>query len=196
MDVPKLDDQLRFYFERQKVIDQWAELPKRGQQFANEFFQSLASAVKLRADGFGVRCETWPIGSDQIVGLFRPDWIGPGDVPRVTVALGWTRDIASFVGDGTPWVGIRVRRSDPHEATSAHVVPILLAADGIDPAGDPYVKDQLWPRWRDVPSTTERFWEHLDAYGQELIDALFAAWDAASPVLDGAMRSAPSLPTD
>jgi hypothetical protein len=193
MDAPRLDDRLRFYFERQEFIDQWAQLPKLGMRFANDFYCSLEDPVSEWAKVVGVLSRRWAIGKTEVIGLFREDWLGSDGQPRVTVVLGWQRDEASFVGDGKPWVGIRVRRSGDHRSTWNLLVPAIAGAESLEEIGEFDVKDEVWPRWRYLPANQEDFWDHLDDVSAHLTSALFAAWDLAAPVLDEAMASAPSL---
>lgn len=191
MTRPTPDDRLRFYFERQEVIDQWAELPRLGRRFADGFYASILPAVEAHASSVGVDATSWAIGSDQLIGLHRPEWLGADGQPRVTVALGWKREQASLTGDGAAWVGIRVRRSGTHAALSGHLMPILADTSSLDVLGDTDPDGRLWPRWHRVRWDEPKVWDHLDAYAASIVEDLAGAWRLASPVIDEALTSAP-----
>lgn len=163
MTVPDMNDALRFYFERQAMIDQWALLPAQGVAFANEFFASLAAPIAEQAMSRGGASDRWSVGSTDLIGLYRREWVHEVQ-PRVTVALGWTRAAAGFTGSGVPWVGIRVRRSGPHAKTAAHVLDHVASAERLEVVGPIDPSDQLWPRWRRVPPASPAPWDHLQEY--------------------------------
>ncbi len=157
------DDRALFYLQNRDLIEKWAGLHLDASLAAGRWLETLADQItELRAE--------WALWSG-IAGKYRALFLCPvpatGDgPPGVGIGLAWndTGVQPDRKGDSTsPFIGIRV---NPEIGDT--VLPFLDRVDAVD--GHAYAVSSNWPRYHYITAPT-RWWEHLDEYRAQLLDA-------------------------
>lgn len=173
------DERIKFYFEHEARIREWAALEADVSKFVDRFYRSLEVDLDaaLRNDKItynGVAAfladGDWPG-----LGLRRQDWPEGDGVPDVR--LEWSRKSARFSAGGHLICGVRTN-------VERYRVPIKREAPRIYPRSSSW-----WPAYKNVDPPKGGFWEgdDLREYRDYLVKTIFAAWSKLAPLVDEAV---------
>lgn len=173
------DERIKFYFEHETRIREWAALEAEVSKFVDRFYRSLKVDLEeaIRDDkfaekgveafltdgnysGLGLRRQTWPEGDEE------PD-----------VRLEWHRKPARFSEDG--WLICGVRTNVKH-----HREHFTKETCRDYPEASPW-----WPAYRKVNPPGDRFWDgdNLKKYRNDLVETILAAWSDLASLVDEAV---------
>lgn len=186
------DATMRFYFKRRTLIDEWSTLPDREPALVDEFLRSLEPDVQAMVEDLG--SDLWVVNqtitNQNVLGLRRETWASTPH-PAAVIGIGWNRRVR-FVGgpDDTPWIGVRMRRSEPW--TAAHD-RTRLSLEGVDELSEHAASAKPthnWVGWIPVScaevDNADSYWEDLSPFRAVLLDRLRESWQAISPLVDAA----------
>ena len=179
------NEQIKFFFQHEERIREWAGLETEVIKFVDRFYRSLrgdldaALANGRIADG-GV--ESFLVGGPWPgVGLRRQDWL-KGD-ESADVRLEWNRKSALFPPHGHLVCGVCTNVDDYRAPFTKEARP-----------GFPH-QAQSWPAFKNVDPPVDGFWEddNLKEYRARLVETVFEAWEELAPLVDEAVgrRSRP-----
>lgn len=192
MTEPVSDPRVRFYLERRDLIDEWIEAAQDESGEVERFLGRVADELEQLVSKWDD--DTLVFRSRTQVGIYRSSWLGPDDVPRVYVGLGWQRGKVKFVGpEKVPWVGVRARLSGPHKHTRAVIQDALVVKAGLAGFDEPEDESSNWPVSTWLPCEFDDYWEDLTPYRQFLLEQVTSAWARVATLLDDAIRIAGEL---
>ena len=173
------DERIKFFFEHETRIMEWAELVDEVSEFVDSFYRSLEGDLvrALRNDNItysGVEVFLTD-GNYSGLGLRREDW--PEGDQEPDVRLEWHRKPALFSEDGWLICGVRTNVND-------YRVHFTKAARPDYPEALPW-----WPSYRYVDPPKDRFWEgdNLKEYRAYLVKTTLKAWSDLSSLVDEAV---------
>jgi len=177
----KLDPRLVFYLKHRQQIDEWATLHKLLPTAVEEFFGSVAEPLRERLAGL----EGEPIlyvspdeGAPKIF-LAAPAWIPKHkDRPLVAIGLEWGRGNLEFDGAYTGiWANLDEEGGqDLHNRITAAITALGLL-EGFETI-------KWWPaRKYEIPNES-KFWEDMDSFRKDLLNAIIEAWNRYFQVVD------------
>ncbi len=176
------DERIRFYFQHEAKIREWARLEGKARKFVHRFYRSLeddldaalksGKIAEKDVESFFSDSE-WPK-----LGLRRPSWPSSqgGDGPRVTME--WQRKKALFPPRGSLALGVRWNAMAATWAFPREAHP------------DYPKKSQYWPAYRySVEPPKDNFWEgdNLKDYREALVEKILKAWKDLAPLVDKAL---------
>ena len=168
------NEQIKFYFEHEARIREWANLETEVFKFVDRFYRSLKGDLDaalrsgriaddgvesfLHEEGLGLRRQGWPRGEK-----------------RADVRLGWQRKNAGFPPCGWVACGANVRESKvafPKEASPAFPHQYLP-----------------WVAFKNLDPPVGRFWEgdNLKEYRRYVVETILEAWNDLAPLVDKAV---------
>lgn len=195
-----VDERLIFYLKRRKQIDEWAKLAEVEMSAARKFLRDLTPDLRGMAEGLGhpgISVEHLLLSGSEKLGLWQPNWLhaasGSGEaLPRVLIAMGWSKTVRFGVPGFGPYVGLRLGSSGDSEFRSE--LGRLVHERGLGtktfPAGKPRGID-AWVRYRYLSATNDRYWEDLGPFRKSLVDAVRDAYREFAPVVDEVLSIAP-----
>ena len=172
------NEQIKFFFEHEARIREWAGLETEVIKFVDRFYRSLKGdldallisgriaddgvesfLVEGNWPGLCLRRRTWPVGDD-----------------RVYVEMEWYRK-AGFPPNGQLACGV---------VTSVKRYRLLFTKEA-RPAY-PH-SSQGWPAYRNLDPPVDRFWEgsNLKEYRNYLVETILKAWKDLAPIVDEAV---------
>ena len=173
------DERIKFYFEHEKQIMEWAELVDEVSEFVNHFYRSLEGDLEwaLRNDNITYNGVEVFLTDENFsgLGLRRKDWPEGDEEPDVR--LGWYSKPALFSEDGGLICGVR---------TNVKHYRVHFAKD----ARPDYPESTAWwPAYRNVDPPRDRYWEgdNLKEYRDYLVKTILAAWSELAPLVDKAV---------
>lgn len=182
----QIDARLRFYFENKHILDEWAALAWEARGAADRFFRTLVEPVReLQASlGPDVHLYVDLDGSYPKLVLARSSWGGGAGVPRVGIALEWSKNGAAFDKACT---GVWVCRS-PMDTTAAVLARVSkeLDAEGLPRES----RNQWWAMYSYEPTPNGEWWNDLPALKERLVERLRTRWDATAECIDDALAEA------
>lgn len=155
-----------FYLERQKQIEQWANLRKEAAKAAHRFFSSLAdelSKLAGRLEGspqfMAWSKEKWPR-----LFFFRSTWCQEGHrYPRVAIGLEWLRNTTLFDGS---WVVVWVNsKSQGHEGLVTSLKQLTEEERRI--RGLKSIP--AWPVYQKENPLRSDYWNDLDGFREMIV---------------------------
>ncbi len=178
-----LDPRLAFYLEHKDQIGEWLKLPELERAAADRFFESLGDPLEER----GSELDGSPVLSQNIAGrwkslLFhRPAWPTPdAQWPLIGIGLEWKTGSTGFEQG---YMGIRVEMSiDGMEPLRTGVIEALGSV--AEAAG--FKKSNYWPAYNYIRPSQPRYWEELDTFAMEIIEAVANLWSPTWEVADRA----------
>ncbi|MDE0605298.1 MAG: hypothetical protein OXI18_12925 [bacterium] len=173
------NEQIKFYFEHEERIREWANLETEVIKFVDRFYRSLKSDLdaalsdgRISDDDCRVVLvgESWPG-----VGLRRRGWPKGDDDP--VVRFEWSRKSAHFPPHGWLICGVRTNVND-------YRPPFAKEARPGFPRQTPY-----WPAFKNLEPPVGRFWEsdNLKEYRNHLVETILQAWRDLAPLVDEAV---------
>lgn len=171
------DDRALFYLHNRELIERWGGLRYDAVQAAGRWLDTLTDRVFSLRGGWS----SWKgMAGSKYRALFVAPTPAPVDgPPDVAIGIAWSDAGVQpdRPGDSTsPFVGIRVNGELAHR-----LVPFLDAADAGQPHG--YLVSSNWPRYRYI-TAPPRWWEHLDAYRDQLLAEAAALVERYADALD------------
>ena len=173
------NEQIKFYFQHEARIREWANLETEAIRFVDRFYRSLKGDLDtaLRdgrvADdgvesflheggwpGVGLRRQVWPEGADD------PD-----------VRLEWSRKSALFPPHGWLICGVRSNVKEYRPSFTKEARPAFPR------------QSQWWLAYKHLEPPTDRFWEgdNLKQYRNHLLETILTAWQDLAPLVDEAV---------
>ena len=174
------DERLRFYFEHEAQINEWAEIREDALIFSHEFYLAVRPPLDeaLRQAGTG-DVESF-VGEERSgwpgIGLRRSDgWPTADGDPDVR--LEWQRWHSLLTMAEGRWVGIRTNTEQYR-----HLI--------VERSPRGYEDDRgRWPAYKYLPPVDAKFWkgDGLERYRALLVSELIEAWRVLSPIVDEAV---------
>ena len=173
------NEQIKFYFEHEARIREWAGLEPEVIKFVDRFYRSLKGDLDA-ALGSGQIADSgvesflkegdWPG-----LGLRRQDWPKGDEEPDVR--LEWSRKSAGFPPQGWLICGVRT-------GVREYRVPFAKEARPAYPRQAP-----MWPAYKDVEPPDGRFWDgdNLKEYRVDLVETILKARRDLAPLVDEAV---------
>ena len=173
------NEQIKFFFEHEERIREWAGLETEVIKFVDRFYRSLKGDLDAAiADGripmtassrFSWE-EPWPG-----VGLRRQEW--PEGDQGVDVRLEWNRKRACFPPHGHLVCGVCSSVAEYREPFTKEAHP-----------GFP-LQNQWWLAHKGVDPPGGRFWQgdNLKEYRNHLVETILEAWKELAPLVDEAV---------
>ena len=173
------DERIKFFFQHEERIREWADLEAEVIKFVDGFYCSLESDLdEAIADGRIADGDVESVlvgGNWPGVGLRRRDWPeGDGDP---VVRLEWSLKSAAFPPRGWLVCGVRTTVNDYKPPFTREACPSF-------PKRSPH-----WPAFRDLEPPGDRFWEgdNLREYRDHLLISILKAWVDLAPLVDEAV---------
>ena len=173
------DERIKFFFEHETRIMEWAKLVDEVSEFVDRFYRSLEGDLEraLRNDNItynGVEVFLTD-GNYSGLGLRRQDWPEGDEEPDVR--LEWSCKPALFSEDGWLICGVRTNVKD-------YRVHFTKEARPDYPEATPW-----WPAYQYVDPPKDRFWEdeNLKEYRDYLVETIFTAWNDLASLVDEAV---------
>ena len=178
-----LDPRLAFYLEHKDQIDEWLKLPELERTAADRFFESLGDPLEER----GSELDGSPLLSRNILGRWKsllfhsPAWLtSDAQWPLIGIGLEWDTRRTGFEQG---YVGIRIDMSiDGMEPLRTGVIEAL----GSVPEAAGFKKFNYWPAYNYIRPSQPRYWEELDTFAMEIIEAVADLWSLTREVADRA----------
>ena len=173
------NEQIKFYFEHEERIREWANLETEVIKFVDRFYRSLKGDLdaalrdgRIADDdvesflagvnwpGVGLRQRGWPEGDDN------PD-----------VRLEWSRKSALFPPHGWLICGVRSNVKEYRPPFTKEARPLFPQ------------QSQWWPAYRHLEPPVGSFWEgdNLKEYRDHLVETILQAWTDLAPLVDEAV---------
>ena len=173
------DERIKFFFQHEERIREWAGLETEVIKFVDRFYRSLKRDLDdAIADGRIADDGVEPLlveGPWPGVGLRRKEWPeGDGDP---VVRLEWSLKRTAFPPRGWLVCGVRTTVND-------YKLPFTKEArPGFPQQSAP------WPAYRELDPPKDRFWEgdNLKAYRDHLVETVLTAWRDLAPLVDEAV---------
>ncbi len=173
------NEQIKFYFQHEERIREWASLETEVIKFVDRFYRSLKgdldTAVRSRKivdDGVeSFLDETqWPG-----LGLRRRDWPKSDEDPDVR--LEWSTKAAFFPPHGSLICGVRTTVKEFKQLFTKEARPAY-----------PH-QNSWWPAYKNVEPPVDNFWEgdNLKEYRNHLVATIVNAWKDLAPLVDEAV---------
>ncbi len=169
------DERVKFFFEHEARIREWANLETEVFEFVDRFFRSLKSDLDAALiDGRIADDGVESFLHEGRLGLRRQGW--PRGEQRVDVRLGWDRKRGfpplprGWVACGAFGEGLEVAlQKEAHPAFPNHFRP--------------------WAAYKHLDPPTDRFWEgdNLKEYRRYVVDTILEAWQDLAPLVDRAV---------
>ncbi len=173
------DERIKFYFEHEAQITEWAQIEKDAVTFSHDFYLTIKAPLdKALREHFPGDVESF-VGSNAkwpSIGLRkRDDWPTADSDPDVR--LEWMRRDCLLTMDECRWVGIRTNVEQYHHA---------LTEERIEEYPD---RSSWWPVYTYLSPAPDGFWEGdgLEEYRAYLVASLVKAWRVLSPLVDKAV---------
>ena len=172
-------EQIKFFFQHEARIREWANLETEVIKFVHRFYRSLRGDLdvalgngRIAADGV----ESFLVGGSWPgVGLRRQAWPAGDDDPDVR--LEWQRKSALFPPHGWLICGVRTNVNDYRPPFTKEARP-----------GFPKQANS-WPAYRHLGPPADGFWENdnLKVYRNHLVETILEAWRDLAPLVDEAV---------
>lgn len=171
------NEQIKFFFQHEAQIREWANLETEVYKFVGQFYRSLEGDLDA-----ALRSER--IATDDVVLYFvrgkrnwsrlvlrRKDWYKKADV-----RLEWKHN-AGFPPHGTLHCGVCIsdkKYSEPFTKEACPDYPKYLV---------------YYPAYKEVEPPVGRFWEgdNLKKYREHLVETIITAWRDLAPLVDAAV---------
>ncbi len=172
------NEQVKFYFEHEERIREWAKLETEVSKFVDRFYRSLKGDLdavltsRRIADngvesfrvggnwpGLCLRRRTWPVGDDGV--HVEMEWNRKrGFPPKGDLACGVVTSVKRYKDLFTK----EARPAYPHSS-------------------------QGWPAYRNLDPPADKFWEgdNLEEYRRYLVETILRAWKDLAPIVDNAV---------
>lgn len=186
---PVDDPRLRFFLERRDLIEEWVEAGAAEPAYLDRYLPRLEEdLVDLAATG-EADVSIVDFGGDRVLTLTKPPWRSD-PTPVAAIGLGWWPRSVRLGGlkRQYPWVGIRVRRSEPWGSVHQTLLNLIDGEVSGDAGRFRSRTKGNWIAYQWVPCEHERYWDDLTPYRTELVDLGSAAWRAFSPLVDRALH--------
>lgn len=170
------NEQIKFFFQHEARIREWANLETEVNKFVDQFYRSLKceldAALKSRriaadsVESYFLEGKVW-----SSLALSRQEWN-----EKANVRLDWKRN-AGFPPHGGLDCGVWIsdkKYSDPFTKEACHDYPKKL---------------RLFPAFKNVEPPDDRFWEddNLKKYRDFLVETILTAWKDLAPLVDKAV---------
>ncbi len=173
------NEQIKFYFEHEARIREWAGLETEVIKFVDRFYRSLqgdldAALESGRIADSGVE-SFLDVAHPAGLGLRRQDWPTGGGNPDVR--LEWWPKTVCFPPHGSLICGVRTNVKE-------YRPPFTKEARPAFPLQSPW-----WPAYKDVEPPDDKFWEgdNLKKYRHYLVETILQAWKDLAPLVDEAV---------
>ena len=172
------NEQIKFFFQHEARIREWASLETEANKFVDQFYRSLRGDLDAALES-GRIADADSVTSHFIEGkrnwsrlvLMRQDWYEKADV-----RLEWKRN-TGFPPHGRLACGACIsdkKYSDPFTKEACPDYPKKL---------------ELYPAFKNVEPPDDRFWEddNLQKYRDFLVETILKAWKELAPLIDEAV---------
>lgn len=185
---PVDDPRLRFFLERRDLIEEWVEAGAAEPAYLDRYLARLEEDLVDLAESNGAELGIIDLGGDRVLALTKPAWVAV-PTPVAAIGLGWWPKTVRLGGlkRQYPWVGIRVRRSEPWGNVHQALLELIEAETSGDAARFDKRTKGNWIAYRWVPCEHQRYWDDLTPYRSELIDLVSVSWRVFSPLVDRAI---------
>ena len=168
------NEQIKFFFQHEAQIREWAKLVTEANKFMDRFYRSLKGDLdaalgsgSIAADGVEsfLYDGAWPS-----LGLLRQDWR-----EKANVHLGWKRN-ASFPPHGQLYCGVYISDKKYRNPFTKEACP------------DYPKRSELYPAYKDV-KPPDRFWEddEFKKFRGDLVETILTTWKDLAPLVDEAI---------
>ncbi|MCY4399796.1 MAG: hypothetical protein OXE96_10710 [Gemmatimonadetes bacterium] len=172
------NEQIKFYFEHEERIREWAALETEASKFVDRFYRSL------KGDLDGAITDGRIADSDVESFLVGGNWPGvclrrrawPEGDDGVYVKMEWNRK-KGFPPNGQVGCGVVTSVKQYKRPFTKEARPDYPHAS------------QEWPAYRYLDPPADRFWEgdNLREYRTYLVEAILKAWKDLAPIVDEAI---------
>lgn len=184
------DERLRFYFEHERQIHEWAALERGARRFLNDLLDDMPSRFEQLSQDLGedvrvcvnVEGNDWP----EIL-LYRPGWLLADSSwhPRAAIGLAWGRRQVTIAAKERPYTGLKVSPSKAHADLLQSQVALALKQSSVP---KDYQSRKGWPAWRYAAVPQADYWNSLDTYRDGLMEAIRVDWNCFADLTDRCVR--------
>ena len=179
----ELSAPIQFYLKHQAQIDEWAALAKEVPKLAHELYSSLAPALEERAASL----EGAPLLHQRLdrscsaLFLFREGWRSDA-TPRAAIGLEWLRSSSGFRGS---YSGVWIHQELPRGRELHALVKARIAATANQHGLQ--AERTWWAAWRYESPARDDFWNDLDGFARDLVEAIATWWTVFHRDVDAAL---------
>lgn len=182
------DDRVLFYLRHRADIEEWAALAGEASEAVDGYLRRLRPAIENRLAGgeeerlvrrfldgnhrFLTGYERWPASKNG-------HW-------HISVALEWPKRTTLDHRGRCPYVGVMVPQS--HDAGKTLGAKFRELADDTRKIHG-WGTSPWWPVYRPVAAPAS-YWENLDSYREQLLDAIDDTWEKFGLYIDEALEGA------
>jgi hypothetical protein len=174
-----------FYLKHREQIEEWRNLEKEASKLRHKFFSSVGKRFPDVAASLagGATPFTRLQGGNPKLFLVKPEWhIEPEGPPRIAIGMEWPKNSADF---GEVYCGVWVDNDHDEEKRL-----FGAAKETLEPVRNEHelLNDKTWwLAWQLIKPDAKDFWDHLDQFEEQLIEAIETRWVQCHGLVDKAL---------